>query len=120
MRVHIKVQVSPTEDADRVMQAVLNIFPDALLEVKEDCIAGTTESLEYLKELLKKERIRDTMRETLTQQSGDGVLEFTLNKQAAYMGRVSLGASSPLGDISVRVECEDADALIQYLTEVEL
>ena len=44
-------------------------------------------------------------------------LRFTLNKQAAFAGRVSFAANSPLGDLEVEIDEGDPQAIIDSIAE---
>ena len=69
-------------------------------------LVGRGESLSRFAELLRRQKIRDAARRVLLKGvRGDGAMVFRLNKQAAFVGKVSFsGGESPLGDISVLVE----------------
>jgi len=100
-----------------VRQALRNLFPDAVLVEDGSQVRAEAGDLEHLRELLHDQRIRDTARDQLIAGRKEGRLRFTLSKQAAFAGRVSFAAGSPLGDIAVTVETEDLDALIDHVAE---
>ena len=52
--------IHPTEDAERIKAAILNIFPGTELAVEGGMISGTGKSLEYFATKLEEQRIRDT------------------------------------------------------------
>ncbi|MEM2339939.1 MAG: RNA-binding domain-containing protein [Candidatus Bathyarchaeia archaeon] len=128
IRLEVVARVNPTEDREKVGKAILNIFPNARL-AEEGLGNGLTilkgssegfEALERLKSLIGAERIRSAAKAILSSSKIGNALEFHLHKQAAFAGRVSFSqpfGESPLGPISVRVECEDPDGLIEWLTE---
>lgn len=116
-RVRASAPVRPTEDPEKVTQAVRNLFPDARIEVRPDAVLGETESLDRLREMIRNQKIRDAARSQLLHGRRGTRTAFTLNKQAAFMGRVNFAASSPLGDIEVEIESDDLDAAIDFVAE---
>lgn len=110
----VETPLRPTENAGRVRQAILNIFPEARLG-GDDGIAGDAGSLEHFAELLRRQRIRDSAHELLTGAVHGDRMVFYLNKQAAYASRVSFSAHAPLGDVCVTVVSEDLRGLIEEL-----
>ena len=116
-RVRVSVPVRPTEDADKVRRALLNVFPDLRIDASEDALRGTTESLDRLRELIRKLRIRDTARRVLLRGREGDRTRFDLSKQAAFSGRVSFAADSPLGDIAVEIESDRLEDVIDFVAE---
>jgi len=126
-RVQIEVEavVNPTESVEKVERAVRNVLGD--LDLKRTVRGGGTalkgrlegvESLRHLKELLRRMRIRDAARAYLTRNiQGEG-LTFGLNKQAAYIGRVSFYRlkEAPLGPIQITIS-GDVDEVVRFLCE---
>jgi predicted RNA binding protein with dsRBD fold (UPF0201 family) len=125
VRLHVKADVSPTESQEKVEKAIKNVLgPLPLKVVKkrgysrlETEVSGV-ESLRKLREGLARERIRDAARAMLTRWSARREkVSFTLNRQAAYAGHLSLyqAAHAPLGPIEVEVDGEP-DRVIEFLT----
>lgn len=94
---------------------MLNIFPDLQIEKSGEELVGETESLENLRELLEKYKIRSAARKVFRRSVDGDKLTFRLNKQVAFMGKVNFAERSPLGDIEVIVEDDDLDGLIDEL-----
>ncbi|RLF48633.1 MAG: hypothetical protein DRN20_04155, partial [Thermoplasmata archaeon] len=119
IRVTITADIKPTEDREKVIRAILNLFPDAVFDEYERVIVGRTDSLERFKELIKEQRIRDTVRSYMLGHTygGKNIVVF-LNKEVAYIGRVNLAEEGELtmGEIRVDISCDDAALLIDYLT----
>ncbi len=123
--VQVEVRVNPTEDPDKVKQAVENIFGNLRFEEKAQsrgCLIVAQikngESLSKFGQLLRRERIRDAARGALFQGLKDNVIKFCLNKQVAYAGHVSFCepiAESPLGPIKVQIRCNNPKKLIDWL-----
>lgn len=123
LEVSIRVEVHPTESREKVESAVMNVLGEVPITavdrgdttVLESRLQGL-ESLSYLRDLLRRTRIRDAARGFLTRISGEGVMSFGLNKQAAYMGRASFygAGESPLGPIQIVITGEVTKA-VEYL-----
>lgn len=121
----VTCEVRPTEDRDKVMKAVTNLFNLDKIEVVEDYpynrLVGESskvESLLKLHRILRQERILDTFRSVLLSNKTDNTTEFKLNKQSAYVGRVTLvtlDSESPLGPITIRITSDKIDEVIDWL-----
>ncbi len=121
----VTCEVRPTEDKDKVVKAVTNLFSLDKIEVVEDYpydrLVGESskiESLVKLHRILRQERILDTFRSVLLNNKVGNTTEFRLNKQSAYIGRVTLvtlDSESPLGPITVRIVSDKIDDVIDWL-----
>jgi len=110
--IRIIARCHPTEDRDKVAQAILSIFPDAVLE-GEDPITGMGQSVENFAELLRKQKIRAAARATLARGVCGQTVRFSLNKQVATVGKASFSdEQQPLGAIDVEIEAEDIESTI--------
>ena len=118
--------VEPTEDEKKVERALLKLFPLGRAEgrVEGDITVGLVvhgsglEFLSSLRNLIRQERIRNTARAIFMRSSQEPVLHIHLNKQAAFMGRVSFCApvgESPHGPISITIESDAMQSVIDYL-----
>jgi uncharacterized protein len=116
-RVRVETPIHPTENPEKVMRALRNLFPDLRIESTAYRIGGTTENLDRLRELIRNQRIRDTARRQLIAGRRENRTTVSLSKQAAFVGVVNFAASSPLGDIAVEIEADDLDAAIDYIAE---
>ena len=111
----ISCPVFPSEDLEKVRRAVLNIFPDAVIEMTDDNIRATA-SMDHFGEQIRKQRILDTARSVLMKRRSGECSRFDLNKQAAYAGKVSFSEErAVLGTIKVTVEAEDITSFIELL-----
>ncbi|UCE95481.1 MAG: hypothetical protein JSV51_07065 [Candidatus Bathyarchaeota archaeon] len=125
VEVQVKVEVYPTEDKEKVKQAVENIFGAFELAKKahrEGCLLTAkkenSESLSKFVNLLHRERIQDAARSILFKGLKGNTITFYLNKQVAYAGHISFCepiAESPLGPIEVQISCDDSIELINWL-----
>ncbi len=116
-RVRVETPIQLTENPEKVIRALRNLFPDLRIESTEHRIIGTTENLDRLRELIRNQRIRDTARRQLVAGRRENRTTVSLSKQAAFVGVVNFAASSPLGDIAVEIEADDLDAAIDYIAE---
>jgi len=116
-RVRVETPIHPTENPEKVMRALRNLFPDLQIESTEHRVRGTTENLDRLRELIRNQRIRDTARRQLVAGRRENHTTVSLSKQAALVGVVNFAASSPLGDIAVEIESDDLDGTIDYIAE---
>ena len=121
--------VNPTEDASKVERALHNLFPYAPVRrtkladdvIKLEVGGNSLESLSTLRNLIKQERIRSAARKILLNGMRGNQIRFCLNKQAAFVGRVSFCepvGESPLGPISIRIETMDAPRVVDFLASM--
>ncbi|OPX58303.1 MAG: hypothetical protein A4E30_01538 [Methanomassiliicoccales archaeon PtaB.Bin215] len=103
----------PTEDVERVRRCLQNIFPDAELSEEEGKITGTSTDLSRFKELIRNNRILDSTRAVMLRGLGEDRISFNMNKQAAFVGKVSfVEGNAPLGHIEIIINGEELEALI--------
>jgi len=121
--------VEATEDEKKVERALAKIFPAGRPERRTD--QGDTVGLVVhgngmnflanLRNLIRQERIRNTARAVFLRNANGHLLRIYLNKQAAFMGRVSFCApvgESPHGPISIQIESTEMQAVIDYLAAI--
>ncbi len=124
-----EVEVYPTEDLEKVKSAVEKIFSYISFQIKDSYKSSDVKilifeskdknSLLKIKEILKQEQIRDAAKRYLLENVKENKVVFYLNKQVAYVGRISFCepyGESPLGPIKVEIECEDPKELINWIT----
>lgn len=116
-----KARVNPTEDLEKVIKAISNMFDYDEVEIGDDyvLVTGERESLERLKESLKNRQIRDTAETVLLRGVQGSEISFALNKQAALVRMPNFvdGELSPLGEINVKIETDDVEGFIRWITE---
>lgn len=119
MKVEVKAEVYPSEDPEKVIEAIRNVFPSIEINFKGNCLVGKSKNLESLKNLKNKlglQAIRDTARRKLRKGKKGNSIRFSLNKQTATVGKVNFSDDeTPLGPIEVKIEAKNADELIDYL-----
>jgi uncharacterized protein len=123
----IETEVNPTEDEEKVRQAVNNVVGNAEITVKPAARGSTLtaeakgqESLVKLRNIMCNDRVRDASRRILFKSIRGETLSFYLNKQVAYAGHVSFceeTAESPLGPLRFRIKTDDAPQLVEWLAE---
>ncbi len=120
----IRVVVHPTENLEKVKLAITNIFGD--IEIRESfdgyvkLLEGTINNMEELstfRDILRRMRIRDAAYSLLQSAATDSKISFGLNKQAAYVGKVSFHRSgaSPMGPIQVELNGKKSE-IIEFLS----
>ncbi len=114
--VEVETPLKPTEDPSKVRRAMLNLFPDLEIVERGDGISGRGHSLERFRELLFNQRIRDSAREIMLGAMSGPEMVLHLSKQAAYAGRVSFSAESPLGALLVIISGEDLAAVVDSIS----
>jgi len=115
LEVRLSARCFATEDREKVLRAMVNIFPDADF-TGDDPIMGKSSSVERLGELLKRYRIRDAARSVLRRGMRGNTTSFKLNKQVAAIGKVSFSEElHPLGDIDVTLASDNLEAVIDAI-----
>jgi hypothetical protein len=119
LRLRVRAEVKPTEAREKVEKAIRLIFPTLELSSVGNSLVGkstSVESLDRLHQLLRQQAIRGSARSMMLQGRRGDVVQFMLNRQAAFVGRVSFGGGeSPLGPIVVTLEAPEIERLIDYL-----
>ncbi len=125
LTIHVEVEVKPTESEEKVRRAVENVLGSIPMELRVQAQgsllvgeARGVESLVKLYNMLRRERIRDAARGALFEGLSQNTIVFYLNKQVAFAGHVSFSkavAESPLGPITVKIECSEPRKLIDWL-----
>ena len=125
INVRVEVKVNPTEDLEKVKKAVENIFGNIEFAVTPEergsllvAEAKGIDGLTTLRDLLRRERIRDAARGVFFEGLSKKSVVFYLNKQVAYVGHISFSepvGESPLGPIKVQIRCDSPQELIKWL-----
>ena len=111
--VTIRTPLRPTEDPEKIRRAILNLFPDSEITIDNVQAVATAVSLERFMTLIRNQKILDSIRNKLLAGISSGSSTISLNKQAAFVNRVSLSeGKTPLGNIEVTIESEDIERLI--------
>jgi uncharacterized protein len=111
--VTIRTPLRPTEDPEKVRAAILNLFPECEISIVQNEVVGKTASLDRFKTLIRNQKILDSVRKSLLAGVTPGSTIISLNKQAAFVKRVSLAEGrTALGNMEVTIESEDMERLI--------
>lgn len=112
--VSIFTPVYPSEDPEKVRSAIEKLFPDAEVTEVDGGFEAKADNLDRFSKQIRKQKILDTTRSVMMRgRRGSLRTTFHLNKQVAFMGKVSFTEERAiLGTIKVRVEDEDIEALI--------
>lgn len=123
-RIDLKIEaiVNPSEDTQKVIDAIANLFTRCSPEVSfRSRVVGRAVGSDSLAILYEQVRSRSAMgvlrRMLLDNRVGDST-SFLLNKQAATSGIAAVieeEQESPLGPIRVTISCEELDALVDWL-----
>lgn len=119
MRLRVEAEVKPTESREKVEAAIKKLFPTLKPGSVGNSLVGEStdvRTLDRLHQRLRQQAILDSVRATMLRGRRGNLTRFMLNKQVAFMGRVSLtDGESPLGPIIVTLEAPDLERLIDYL-----
>jgi len=89
IEVEIETDVHPTEDEEKVIQAVKNLFPNVDVKIEDGKLYAITYDLSKFRELLRRQRILDTVRSELLKKRRGNEATVYLNKQTAVVSRVN-------------------------------
>lgn len=120
MELEIGAKVNPTEDREKVLEAIEDIFPSVEFKAGSAITgaSGDRMALQEFKEKLRGQGIRESARAFLTKRIDGETLAFGLNKQAALMGKVNfVDFEVALGTIRVGVKDKDLEGLVGWLCE---
>ena len=117
----INAQINPTEDKQKIVDAIIKIFGDVELNINESLITGELDGIKPLNTLrtrIASDKIKTSLGNVFRRWNDDDQLSFGLNRQAAYAGHVSINLQNedPMGPIQVTIE-GDVDEVITFLTD---
>ena len=126
MKITVWAEVRPSEDIEKVKQAVLNIISPTVLNIEDVgdktyivATAGSYRALLKMRELIRKQEIEDSARLVLTRGLvSENKIVIHVHKQAAYVGHLSFVTEereSPLGPITIIIETNKPRQLIDWL-----
>jgi predicted RNA binding protein with dsRBD fold (UPF0201 family) len=103
----VYTSVRPTERVEKVVSAIEKIFPGLIMDIRGDRIEAYNgpDALQTFHTLLREQQILDTARSVMLAGRVGDVIQFRLNKQAAFMGKVSFPPDEePLGSLHVQIK----------------
>jgi predicted RNA binding protein with dsRBD fold (UPF0201 family) len=124
VRLVLLASVSPTEGGGKVLTAASNVLGDCqyTTEDKGDEIilrSSEVSCLWRIRDQLRDRHVRDAARRLLYKSKDGDKMTLMFNRQAAYVGVIAVVASaeeSPLGPLTLHIECDKADELMDWLT----
>ena len=123
-RVELRATVSPSEDPQKVLAAMRQVFGDCDYSVDEGATSirlrsTSSRCLQKLHDQLRDRHVRDAARRLMLASFEGNLLPLKLNRQAAAAGVLALcsnAVESPLGPLNLEVESEALPRLIDWLT----
>jgi len=114
--IRVYCPIFPSEDPEKVLRAVKNIFPDIGQSTEDNAIAGDTANLEHFAAQIRRQRILDTARSVMMKGRRGERTIFNLNKQAAFAGKISFTEERTiLGTINVTIAADNITEFIEAL-----
>lgn len=113
--------INPSEDPQKVEQAISNILLDMDFKFNEDTLMATSKNLECLSriyETIHARKTKNVYRRQLNQNLIGDSTWFYLNKQAAFANTIALcdeAEESPLGPIKVIINSKNIERVIEWL-----
>jgi predicted RNA binding protein with dsRBD fold (UPF0201 family) len=117
MIIKLKSKIKPTEDKEKVIKAVKNIFKDAKVVVEDNQLIGEAKDISRFKELLRSQAILDTARMVLEKGIVGSSTKFNINKQAAFAGLVNFDKDIH-GGIFVKLIAEEDEDLMKLIKDI--
>ncbi|MGI0041264.1 MAG: RNA-binding domain-containing protein [Nitrosopumilaceae archaeon] len=112
--------VNPSEDPEKVQQAISNVLQDMNFKYESGSIKGVSNDLQSLSkiyETIKSRKSRTYRRQMRYNLQGDTTW-FYLNKQAAFVNVIALceeAEESPLGPIKILLHSKNIDKVMEWL-----
>jgi len=124
-KVIVEAELRPTEDEEKVLKAISNVFEAEQLEILDQgdykLIRGyssTLRSLMKLHRLLRAQAILESARSYMIKRIKGKTLSIMIHKQAAYVNKISFVSweeESPLGAIKIYVKHRNIEDVIDWL-----
>ncbi|MFX1295622.1 MAG: RNA-binding domain-containing protein [Promethearchaeota archaeon] len=128
IQIIIKTPIHQTEDREKIRQCFEKIFGKPSMEEKDLFLiirSNKMNILSFIREKLKQQRIRDSVRKILLKNMNIDSVSFYLNKQAAFMGRIHFVTNPDhedyLGPITIIIKADEdkIKEIINWLTMVD-
>ena len=120
-KIQVFSSINPSEDSEKVKQAILNILPCNNLKSEEFSITGDTDnfqSMEKIYESIHSAQSQRVFQRQLEKHMDRNTTWFYLNKQAAFVERVVLceeDDESPLGPLKVVLTSPNIERIVDTL-----
>ena len=120
----LHASIAPSEDREKVLTAAENVFGECAYQVDErdDRLvlrSSDVACLRRIRDQLRDRRVREAARRMLVKSREGDRTTLLFNRQAAFIGIVAVVSSaeeSPLGPLTLRIECDRTDDLMDWLT----
>lgn len=122
-RIECFCSINPSENFEKVKQAIWNIFPNMKIEMTHYSINATVEGvseLDRIKEVIKRRQTQNAYRRRLLKNKFKNSTWFYLNKQAAFVNKIALcdeAEESPLGPIKIVLTSNKIEDVIELLVK---
>lgn len=119
--IQVVCEINPSEDPQKVEQAVSNIIDNAEIKTKNYSLSATSkdiESLAKIHESIQNHHTQKIYYKILNQNLDGNSTWFYLNKQAAFVNNVAIcehDDESPLGPIKIILESRNIESVIDWL-----
>ena len=120
-KIKMSCMVNPSEDPEKIRQAISNIFPySEIITENFSIIAKSKElrSFEKIYETIHTNQFQNIYSRTLEDNLENDSTWFFLNKQAAFVEKVVIcdeEEESPLGPITITLTSSNIDGVIDWL-----
>ena len=121
-KIEIVCPVTLSEDSDKVIQAVSNIFPHSTINNENFSIKAQSNELRSLEKIYKSiifTQSQKSYTRNLENNLDGNTTWFLLNKQAAFVDQVVIcdeAEESPLGPIKVILSSSNIDGIIDWIS----
>ena len=120
IEVEVVVRVKPTEDPDKVLDAVKKLFPDLEYRVKEGLIVGRGRGIEALRNFVNvigREGIAPRTIQLLRERRRGNSVVIPIDKEVATVGRISYDEEGEMGPmwLEVRGDVQELEDTIRSL-----
>jgi uncharacterized protein len=124
VQIELKVEapINPSEHPEKVITAITNVIdkcsPELIYDNKAIGRSTESESLRIIYDQVRSRSAIAVLRRMLLVNRIGNTTWFFLNKQAAVAGSVVIienEQESPLGPITVTIDCEELDAVVDWL-----
>jgi predicted RNA binding protein with dsRBD fold (UPF0201 family) len=123
-RIELRASLSPTEDPQKVLAAMRQVFGDSECSVETKTYSvklspSSPKSLRRLHDQLRDRHVRAAARRLMLASLEGNLLTLKLNRQAATAGVLALcsnAVESPLGPLTLEIESAAPQKLIDWLT----
>lgn len=118
-KIYAKTELNPTEDIDKVIKTLNNLFDYDDVEIGENyvLVSGEKESITNLRKDLRERKIRGVARKMMLKGIHANKIHFKLSKQVAFVGVPNFVEDdlSPLGEIDVEIKTDDTYRFIDWI-----